>query len=99
MTDELIRAQMAEIDRLRAELDALKAARGPVECYPPPQESDQASDADAPQTRLRITNSVLAQAKQPSRYRRNRDFGGSGGEPLTMAQRTQMFRPRDDETS
>jgi len=86
MTDELIRAQMAEIDRLRAELEALKTTHGPVEpnttsaLYLPgkPQGFDESNYADAPpQGRLRITDSALAQMRRPSRYRRNRDFGGS----------------------
>jgi hypothetical protein len=92
MTDELIRAQMAEIKRLREELDAMKAARGPVEYYPPPQGSDQDGYADAPQGHLYISDNTLASMKQPGCYRRRRSYGGSG-EPLTMAQRTRAGIP------
>jgi hypothetical protein len=68
---------MAEIDRLRAELDAMKAARGPVS-YTPPQRVDESNDADAAYSGgLRISDSTLASMKQPGSYRRKRDFGGS----------------------
>jgi hypothetical protein len=88
MSDELIRAQMAEIERLRAELERLKTTYSlskPLEAKQPRRAAsftfDDADYGDRPQPTLKITESVLAQMRQPRRYSRNRTFGESVGEP------------------